>query len=246
MYSFNAENEKSPLIKAGSNVFKIKSEINFSDGLRYSKKQFPGLRYGNNAESPNFLRMPNVYDNDFSKNNFNEKNSHGYSDANLFNHYSADTYGIYNNPPPSSKAVNIQKDMEKYMAKPTNRMKNVLSDDTDKCTRVNSIDPRISYKKSQEHNAENESQSIKYISRQNLNRDYYDSATYLNNINEYDIKESYNVNEERIHKFNKKNIEDYNCVIGKKVPMSPPKYAVDKWPLFYEKYYNIVIISQLL
>jgi len=242
MFGFNAENEKSSLIKAGSNVFKISKE-NVSDGLRFSKKQFPELRYGNNAESPSFLRTPNVYDNDFSKNYLNYKKNYGNSDSNILN-YSAGTYGMYNsNYHPSIKGVNNQKDMEKYMTKPTNRMKNVLSYENSKYTLINTLDQRFNINRPEDNGAENGSQSIKSIFRQNLNKDYYDSAAYLNNINEYDIKESYNVNEERIHKYNKKNIEDFNCVIGKKVSVTPPKYAVDKWPLFYEKYYEFNYFS---
>jgi hypothetical protein len=82
----------------------------------------------------------------------------------------------------------------------------------------------------------------KYLDSQDVSKDKNsnNSATYLSNINEYSIKESYNPNQDRILKYHKKNIIDYNCVNGQNQSMKPPKYAVDKWPLFYEKYIKIL------
>jgi len=58
---------------------------------------------------------------------------------------------------------------------------------------------------------------------------------YLRNINEYDIKENYNVDENRLikHSFNQKN--NYDIVSHTKNNYDNIDIKVDKWPKYYEK-----------
>lgn len=61
-------------------------------------------------------------------------------------------------------------------------------------------------------------------------------SCYLGNINEYDIKESYNVNPKRIIKLNISGFPSINPVNDRKYEHSTKiKYNLQKWPLFYEK-----------
>lgn len=262
MNAFNSENENSPLIKAGSNVFKINNERNIADGLKSKRKQFPELRYGNNPESPNFLKISKVDDNPLIKSKSSRiENNYGNSQYNLINR-SVDNFNKninhnFNRPEiVNNSNGNITKEMEKYMNKFTNRMKNVINISADNNNRSilnptkNSIsDNNLTSENSlllpQKENfgkglLNNSNNNNRYIKSPlySLQHDHkqFDSSTYLMNINDYNIKESYKVNEDRLLKYNKKNIEDYNCIVGKKVSLTPPKYSVDKWPLFYEKY----------
>lgn len=60
-------------------------------------------------------------------------------------------------------------------------------------------------------------------------------SSYLKNINEFNIRESYGVDQSRIIKFNTKPLEDYNCVADRKLSMAPVDVKIEKWPVFYEK-----------
>lgn len=61
-------------------------------------------------------------------------------------------------------------------------------------------------------------------------------AGYLKNINDYSIKENYDVDESRFFKVNlkqKKNV--YDIVSHTKNNFRPVEIKIDKWPKFYEK-----------
>lgn len=61
------------------------------------------------------------------------------------------------------------------------------------------------------------------------------SPVYLNNINEYNIKESFNVDDNRLIKYTSKPKEEYNCILDRIIKHKPTEMKADKWPLFYEK-----------
>jgi hypothetical protein len=275
-----AESQDSPLIKAGSNVFGVNHERKIFEGIANKRRQFPELKYGNNAESPNFLKVSNLYDNAFSNKNHKSadpivnSNDNGYSQSDYLNRLIDNLVnGTQDKNSDLNLNMKISKDMEIYMPKLTNRMKKALNISEDEKNRNdnknygnnsknnqlyasadNSNGFMYSFKKLEGQNQnQNGINNVQYVNpkitndirksfeSQNLPREkpFYESAPYLNNINEYSIKESYRVNEDRILKYNKKNIVDYNCIIGQKVSVSPPKFSVDKWPLFYEKYFTI-------
>ncbi len=61
-------------------------------------------------------------------------------------------------------------------------------------------------------------------------------SSYLKNVNDYNIIENYNVNQNRLQEYKKKNKYGYNCVIDKSINFSPSGVInFEKWPLFYEK-----------
>jgi hypothetical protein len=61
-------------------------------------------------------------------------------------------------------------------------------------------------------------------------------SSYLANMNDYDIKEGYQVNKSRVQNFERKLFEDYNPVVNKVVYCTPDKIQKDKWGQFYENY----------
>jgi hypothetical protein len=60
-------------------------------------------------------------------------------------------------------------------------------------------------------------------------------SSYLKNLNEYEIREGYTPNRERVIEYKTKPKNDYNCVTDKKLNFNPTKITVDKWPNYYEK-----------
>jgi len=280
-----AESQDSPLIKAGSNVFKVNDVKKPIEGFSNKRRQFPELRYGNNVESPNFLKVANIYDNAFSHRNQNIYNPIVYdSISSEYNHnknvnLSADNLGYpkYQGNPDTNLSIRISKEIERYIPKLTKKMKNSLNlaEDgniqNDNCRNNcnndnydNDLNKFFAYKNNGVNKYDtnkvvnlklndNYDNSIPYLNHNKINKDlssyksfdsqdipkkkYYDNpATYLSNINEYSIKESYKINQDRILNYDKKSVMDYNCVNGQNQSMQPPKFAIDKWPLFYEKY----------
>jgi hypothetical protein len=253
MYAINAENENSPLIKAGSNVFKMSHERKILDGINNKKKQYPEFKYVRNSESPIYLNDNRNFD-FYNRKMKGSGESYGNAQASLINQ-SIDSLNrnmngnyniIYNN-------VDNSKEMGKYMDKFTKRMKNVInitsdvnhSNSTGKNEKISNFNNLYSNDNLIRNNS-NISESLNHKNeylRKNFDHSYskikdkqsYDSSSYLMNINDYNIKENDKVNEDRILKYNKKKVEEYNCIVGKRVSLSPPKFSVDKWPLFYEK-----------
>ena len=66
---------------------------------------------------------------------------------------------------------------------------------------------------------------------QNLNI----SPKYLKNLNDFNISESYNINEDRQLKFEKKTSRRFDCLTDKTTELKPGTMSVDKWSKFYEK-----------
>ena len=62
-----------------------------------------------------------------------------------------------------------------------------------------------------------------------------DDSAYLKNINEFHVRESYIVDNNRSLKYHTKPQEDYNPIADRRLYMSPVNVKFDKWPLFYEK-----------
>lgn len=58
---------------------------------------------------------------------------------------------------------------------------------------------------------------------------------YLRNINEYDIKENFNVDEDRFIKHSIKQKNNYDIVSHTKNNYDNIEIKVDKWPKYYEK-----------
>jgi hypothetical protein len=66
-------------------------------------------------------------------------------------------------------------------------------------------------------------------------------GSYLKNFNEYNIRESYHIDEDRMVNLSKKPATDFNCVSNLKCNFSPTaEIKVEKWPLFYENYYSLI------
>ncbi len=61
------------------------------------------------------------------------------------------------------------------------------------------------------------------------------SPKYLKNLNDYDISESYNKNEDRELKFDKKSSKRFDCLTDQVIEIKPGAVNVDKWSRFYEK-----------
>ncbi len=72
----------------------------------------------------------------------------------------------------------------------------------------------------------------------NTNKNKNFDSSYLKNINDFSIKAAGQINNTRVIKFAKKNAEMYNCIDDRKKGVSPPKYQIDKWGQFYEKYFD--------
>ncbi len=60
-------------------------------------------------------------------------------------------------------------------------------------------------------------------------------SSYLNNYNDYDIKENYDNNEDRYISHEKKEIENYDSVGNLERKIKPGKYVNQKWSSFYDK-----------
>lgn len=85
--------------------------------------------------------------------------------------------------------------------------------------------------KSEERNQdESYKEIIKPIIRSN-------QSSYLKNINEYNVKENYNLDEDRFFKLNMKHKNNYNIVSHTKNNFAPLEIKIDKWPKYYEKYF---------
>lgn len=54
-------------------------------------------------------------------------------------------------------------------------------------------------------------------------------------MEEYNIRENYLPDKDRILEYDKIQLKDYNSVIHKEIHFPPSKVQVDKWPKFYEK-----------
>jgi hypothetical protein len=61
------------------------------------------------------------------------------------------------------------------------------------------------------------------------------SPKYLKNLNDFNISESFNVNEDRQIKFEKKVSKRFDCLTDKTQEIKPPNLTLDKWSKFYEK-----------
>jgi hypothetical protein len=61
------------------------------------------------------------------------------------------------------------------------------------------------------------------------------SPKYLKNLNDFNIAESYQIDEDRQLKFDKKISKKFNCLTDKIMEINPGKYSTDKWSKFYEK-----------
>ena len=66
------------------------------------------------------------------------------------------------------------------------------------------------------------------------------SPKYLKNLNDFNIAESYGIDEDRQLKYEKKSLERFNCLTDKTLDVNPGTYSIDKWSKFYEKYDLIV------
>ena len=63
-----------------------------------------------------------------------------------------------------------------------------------------------------------------------------DQSSYLKNVNEYNIRETYKIDQNRIITLKRRAQNDYNCVVDRNINFSPPgEINLEKWPLFYEK-----------
>jgi hypothetical protein len=193
----NAESVDSPIRKDSSNIF-VTPDNHIKKQPISLKRQYPEKRFGNNRESPTFLRLPNVYENQFSyKNPFIEQRHKRIS----------------------NKGGNIFDDLNQF----TNKHKLVIKKKLD----VDNINKN--FITNNKTNA-----SVSSISYPKL-KSSFESSSYLNNINEYNIRENYHRDEDRILKYRKIPQEDYNCVVDRNLKFSPSQFEVDKWPLFYEK-----------
>ena len=63
---------------------------------------------------------------------------------------------------------------------------------------------------------------------------------YLKNLNDFNIAESYGIDEDRQLKYEKKSLARFNCLTDKTLDVNPGTYSIDKWSKFYEKYDLIV------
>jgi hypothetical protein len=61
------------------------------------------------------------------------------------------------------------------------------------------------------------------------------SPKYLKNLNDFNISESYNINEDRQLKFEKKSSKRFDCLTDQVIEIKPGAVNVDKWSRFYEK-----------
>lgn len=61
------------------------------------------------------------------------------------------------------------------------------------------------------------------------------SPKYLKNLNDFNISESFKINEDRQIKFEKKSSKRFNCLTDQVTEIKPGILNVDKWSKFYEK-----------
>lgn len=61
------------------------------------------------------------------------------------------------------------------------------------------------------------------------------SPKYLKNLNDFNIAETYRINEDRQLKFQKKSSKRFDCLTDQITEIKPGTMSVDKWSKFYEK-----------
>lgn len=203
----NAESLDSPF-RSSKSKFYLSPEVNSAfKKINGVKRQFPEKRYGNNRQSPNFLRVNNVFENQLS----------------------------YSNPYLDSKKMMIHPHVNsnsssKFLPKQNFILKKHLESHSDKYV-SSSLNPITNMNTKMNNSSINPN-----LIRLNLPpiADAYDSS-YLKNVNDYNISENYKVNEGRLVKFSKKPVEDYNCITSKVMKFRPTHIECDNEPAFYEK-----------
>ncbi len=141
---------------------------------------------GNNRESPDYLKNPNL-----PNNNFSFKSCYKYS---------------------SPRDITIDKD---------------LYEKINKFTEKNNL-PITKTSKFEEKTERNYFEMINPVINSN-------QSSYLKNLNEYHIKENYNLDENRQFKHFIKHKNNYDIVANAKNFFSPLPVKIDKWPRYYEK-----------
>ncbi len=240
MLRINAESEDSPLRSKSSN--KSPARIVLS-----SKRLYPERKFGNNCESPEFFKIDKIFDNkqtaskihnDFYRNNRNiSKNINDYSPnfynekQNKYDRYEKeDLLNKLNHCYPRKRRIIKNYLNISYEASAENR-NNMNSDINVNLSNVNNF-----------HNYNNISQDrIPSKKRKSIKLELPEINSHLlKNINEYNIKENGKVNENRVLNAVTKPIKDYNIISHRKMDFSPNDIKIDKWPLYYEKYYSML------
>jgi hypothetical protein len=223
--AFNAESEESPWRNYEANIYHHK--MPHKEGV----KQFPQKKFGNNKDSPSYFRLPNIYENSLSS----------ITPYNLIND---DRNGpkqvLYKKVNNMDKKFKYQENnngdllekLSQYTRKPTNIIKRNINMDP--------IPSSNSYNYSSLNLQEgglirNEDSTITKTPRIEMSLPKIKNSLYLHNINEYNIKETYKANEDRMIQLPLRHKESFNCVNNQDVSYSPSHVKVDKWPVFYEK-----------